>query len=598
MKAPQYERVIEDTGSTGFRRDVDAPAAAFGVVADRSPVTKGVMNLAGAVMDIEARSKATADQAAVQDKLNQFRQWSTDHLYNAEGGLFTLQGEQVRGMSQAASRDFAQKAEELEAGLTDSRQRQAFRLAAGQLTSSALGAVNRYEFQGLQKWKDATQKQALEQGMNAISAAWNDDAVCDTELQSMAKTVAEIYGPYGREMVEGKMSELVSKAMTTRLGRMLDMGENRMARTFFDAYRDELQGDDQAKVEKVLVDRERLVWAQETAEKMPSRFGTYTQASAWIRKNTEGPEQEMLLTKTRSIYADIEMRRAEGRRAAAEQRERYFDATYGVGSDDLHPADLNRAATDLASGRITKGQYSSLVQWNKLLGDRSNATSLVVSARAAKGLPPLTGSALDAEVRRAMGISDEQVQAAGAYLAGSVLSGSLTDKEATKLYASGLIDAAQRDQAVRLIDQQDKTNKVFSDRLTTQVESSLKNFPEGSAMAADTVRAGLLDVVGRFDPQSATYRSDVIKAAGDFVAECYADYLGGANAGGFKTGLFAGQAYDSDMLNGIVALRDVFSADVQARYRTSDAEHAKSITTHGIGTDDFPAVIPVPNKAR
>jgi len=146
------------------RASAQVPTAAFG-----APITKGLVDIAQAGLDIKQR----IDTTAAEEALVSFEREKNDLFFNPKTGYFNTQGRNAFDSASVANTALDDLKKKFGKDLGD-QARSMFDPAADQHITRARTDIGRHSSKGLQAWETATLGAQVENTLENASLYWND----------------------------------------------------------------------------------------------------------------------------------------------------------------------------------------------------------------------------------------------------------------------------------------------------------------------------------------------------------------------------------------------------------------------------------------
>lgn len=200
----------------------------------------------------EARRRA--DETALLGADRQLADFELARLHDPTKGAFaTVKGKDAAGLLDTVPQEYDDLASKIETGLNAS-QRDAFARLKHQRRAGLMQSVTSYADREVQQYHDTEAKAALATSVQTAVANFDNPERLAQEIQRqglIADGMASQNG-LGPEARAALKAESVSRTHLGVLDRMLAQGNDITAATYYAANKDQIAGDDRAKVERVL----------------------------------------------------------------------------------------------------------------------------------------------------------------------------------------------------------------------------------------------------------------------------------------------------------------------------------------------------------
>ena len=285
---PTVQREVETQPLPGARLTAAQTETSLGVGVEEAKIRKAaamgqfsetIGHLGGAVFNIAMQERQRADEIALLDADNQLSTTATTLLYDPETGALNQRGKNAMGMPERAVAAFEDAADKIEDGLSNERQKRAFRQArVKQLANFDLtvrrhtaGEIQRYEGQELQAFIENKKATAIANG--------NDPRRVGDELAAAGRAI-RVHGPrlgLGPEQVEQQLDALANEVHAGVIDGLLTGDQTRAAEVYFEEVKDQLSGPTITRIEKALAEGTLRRNAQVETDRIVGQGGTLTE---------------------------------------------------------------------------------------------------------------------------------------------------------------------------------------------------------------------------------------------------------------------------------------------------------------------------------
>lgn len=497
----------------GAKVQNSADANAFG-----APVFRATENLG----EVLKRKAADLEDADTLEAMNRFRQDVERHHNDPDKGLYnTRLGRDAEGLYADADKWMDNKAFEYAGKLRSTRASENFLKMAKQHWTHQNMANSRFEANQVRAYRDAEAKAAIDLGMNDIALNYADDAaVADAEARMTMALELQTRG-LGDDAKKLALQNMQSGIALTRFGKMLE-ADPEQAGAWLEANKDSMNADARSKAQNALtrtmekVEAERQIFrTQEFVDGFVQEYGPGREQEgiAKIRETHAGPEEEKYVTayktrinemKVKEGNADAELRKVQNQNFDTLKRDYY--------QKGIIPSQQQLDA-DLDAGNINVDHYRTAMSWNEVMATRSDITRNL-----SKNDPTwnnMTAEEQESKVMRAAGKTPEQRASVLERIKSGVLDGTVTDADLDAEYNNMNITRAERDYYKAMDTKFGKEQKDFVAQQKRDLITDIATIDipgKNGAMYRGVAQSVFTDKVGQLDPQSKTYRMDVMDA--------------------------------------------------------------------------------------
>jgi len=197
-----------------------------------------------------------ADEVAMLEAQNKLAKWENDRIYNPETGALTVKGKDAMPLAGQIGQEFDQVAGEIEQGLTNPRQRQAFARIKSEKAISLDATLKRHTFGEMQRYEGQELQALVENAQTTAVANANDPRRVGEELTravSAIKTHAPRLG-LGPEQVQEQVTKIQTATHEGVINRLLVEDKSKAAQAYFAEAKDagQITGDAIVRIEKAL----------------------------------------------------------------------------------------------------------------------------------------------------------------------------------------------------------------------------------------------------------------------------------------------------------------------------------------------------------
>lgn len=301
---PRFNQQVQEQAAPGVRVQNVANEESFGGGQSTQALGQAFQQTADLGTKIMLAEKKKADDTATQEAWNKMVQAKNRLLYDPENGAITRKGKNALGIPEEFGQQFDKEADDIEKNLSTS-QRQMF---------SQMRMKERSEFDtGLQKHMGTEIKTyELETRKSTLKTA-QDEAVLNmhdpdkvAQSLSMVKAagmeIANSQG-WGPEQTKEFLDGEVSRTHASITARMLSNGDDRAAKSYFEANRDSIGADDMAKLEGALEEGSIRGESQRLSDTIARKHGSLGSAISEVKKIDDPKLRDATMERVKGEFA-------------------------------------------------------------------------------------------------------------------------------------------------------------------------------------------------------------------------------------------------------------------------------------------------------
>lgn len=273
---PGVRKTAAETALSSGAGESLATARKFGAVAE---LGSAIGQSARVLGDVAIQEAEKADQMAVLEKQNDLAMGVTKMLYDPATGALNRKGKDAQGLPDVVRSDYNKLAEQLEAGLTTPAQKQKFRASVLEREVSLDLTVQRHVNEQIQAYDALESQKAQDNHINLAIRSANDPKQVGMELQAAlaaAKGFASRNG-IGPEALEDRLNDITTQTHQGVIEQLLAEDKTKAATLYFEATRDQINGDKIAAIEKALEVGKTKKEAQTAADKIIREGGSLSE---------------------------------------------------------------------------------------------------------------------------------------------------------------------------------------------------------------------------------------------------------------------------------------------------------------------------------
>lgn len=241
--------------------------------------------------DIAMKQKQDADNLALQSAVARIDAFESN-MYDRENGFFARRGKDALNLESDVEQEFTRLSGEIEQGLANDTQRQAFAEIRMQRQNQIITATRKYEMRQFEEYANAQDEANIQLAIDlATKNAENPERV-DQEVLKIADVVLARKERYG--MSDEEASVLLSRSVSNlHLNVMSSLIEESplAAKAYFERNKDELFGNDETKAQQLIEVKARAYEADDIATTISATGGE--KLSEWLKQANEIEDPEL-----------------------------------------------------------------------------------------------------------------------------------------------------------------------------------------------------------------------------------------------------------------------------------------------------------------
>lgn len=296
------------------------------------------------------------DQVAVMGAERSLGDWELKAMYDPQNGALAKRGKDAFGLPDAVKKDYKTASDSIGAGLSNDRQKAAFNRASQARWSDINGTLTRHVFSEVKKNDDSETENFLKNSQQAAIANIGDDARINTEMERQTAAIVDYSrrNGLGVEFVKQKTAQVVSDTNVGLIDRMIANGQDLKAKAWLDGHRDQIAGDDIAKVERWVQEGSTRGESQRQTDVILARTTGEMEAIGVANKITDPKVRDASVERVRQYYSIKDKADRQEREELTTQAAGIIDKTGTV--DKIPPSQWNK---------LTLGERSALKSYAK-----------------------------------------------------------------------------------------------------------------------------------------------------------------------------------------------------------------------------------------
>lgn len=511
----RYQRQIKDDSRlpNAYGQNFVDGAAAGSHVAGAVERLGDMVQKAGAVMQ---RRQDEWDSTRVMEANNEFVKRMTLYLDDPDKGVFnTRKLGLARGVTQQSDGDADKMIREIENGLENNAQKEAFRTMAARSKMPFWREASNHEAREVGAYREQVFKNTLNDGMNITMRDPMDEEAFKTAAVQGATAIRAQYVGAAKEVQDAAIDEYVSGLETARIAAVAEdnplLGEELIKNSPY------LTPQDAQKLKNSIGPRADGYKTQAFVDEFIQKFppGKEREGVDWIRKNYAGPEEERYVSAYRQRIGEATMNEVNAENELRKQQAANFDQLYkNTWAQGRNPSQDDLDAM-LQKNVISPAQHRQGIGFSQVAVMRAQVTQSLAKN---PNWTSLTPQQQDERVMRYMGVTKEERNAVLDHIKAGVLDGSMTNAEIDAHWQNGRITASEKERFKGIGAQITKEQKAFVADQKKALGSDIKTIKipgKDDKTFLSIAQNKFNENVARLDPMSKTYRMDVMDARRD-----------------------------------------------------------------------------------
>ena len=289
---------------------------------------QGLQRAGGELGRIALDMAQQANQVRINDAMNKAVAAKNRLIYDPAEGFVHLRGEAAltRPDDKSLDLEYTEKLkkhfEEIETGLGNQAQRDAFRQQSGQLMSQFNGALTQHVAKEYGAFRYSVQEGTIQVARDQMALAWGDAELLGQSRDAIKAAVVEQGRLKGlsAQQVEANLVEALSPGHAAVIASATDAGKLDYAREYMKQVNAELTPGARLQIQKTLDAGDFEARTQDQADTLYSRHkGNISAALADARTNLSGKEEDAVVTRLKNYDAERVALRERGQKDAADQ---------------------------------------------------------------------------------------------------------------------------------------------------------------------------------------------------------------------------------------------------------------------------------------
>ena len=261
---------VRDAPLPNQKQQIVAPDAAFGSEQARA-TQKASQNLAKRAQQLDAiaqEMQRREDETRILEAETQLEQWETEHLFTGDNAVLNRKGNQAFGSTKGSLETFEKFSQDLEKSLTSERQRHIFKRLRTRAQSSLARTVSRHESGQRTVWEQSVRAAAIESTRDRALLHYSDPEERQASLDRLEGLVRENSAGMPEELIQQRIENertLVHSSIIDKIS----VEDEGAAKSYYEQHKDEIDPDQQIKIEKSfeVLERQRKAKVQQEINK-------------------------------------------------------------------------------------------------------------------------------------------------------------------------------------------------------------------------------------------------------------------------------------------------------------------------------------------
>lgn len=281
-----------------------------------------------------------ANQVRINDAMNKAVAAKNRLIYDPAEGFVHLRGEAAlsrpddKPLGQEYTEKLKKNFDDIEAGLGNQAQRDAFRQQSGQVMSQFNGTLTQHVAKEYGAFRYSVQEGTIQVARDQMALAWGDAEALGQSRDAIKAAVVEQGRLKGlsAQQVEANLVEALSPGHAAVIASATDAGKLDYAREYMKQVNAELTPGARLQIQKTLDAGDFEARTQDQADTLYSQHkGNISAALAEARANLSGKEEDAVVTRLKNYDAERVALRERGQKDAADQAWRIYAQSGGIG---------------------------------------------------------------------------------------------------------------------------------------------------------------------------------------------------------------------------------------------------------------------------
>lgn len=299
-RVPGYSRQIQEGGLPNARFTPSSNIESFGGGQSFQKVTNA------ATQFIQNKMQEADDIATTEAYANAVKA-KNDLIYNPETGAMTRTGKNAIGSVESYTDQYNSELDNIGKGLANDRQRMAFNKIRLQQTSELYSTLQRHEFQEHAKYDQETTKTAITASMDDAIKNYQNPGKISESISTQIDAI-ERHGKRSGlppESIKQQKQRAVSATHSGIIGRMLDNGQDQLAKAYYEEAKKDITGEDASKIEKSLEVGTLRGDAQRKTDEIMEKASTLTEGLSLARAIKDPTLRDEVVSRVKNRFSEL-----------------------------------------------------------------------------------------------------------------------------------------------------------------------------------------------------------------------------------------------------------------------------------------------------
>ena len=470
--------------------------------------------------EVRKRQQDEWDATRAMEANNEFMKRMTAYMDDPDMGVVnTRKLGLAQGVTKQADTDFDGFVSEIEGTLDNDAQKQAFRAMAERSRVPFWKQASHFEASQVSEYRGQVFKNTLDAGMQMTLRDPMDEGAFETASVQGATAIRAQYVGADEKVVKAAVDEYVSGLEAARISAVSEgnplLGEALIKSSPY------LTPVDAQKLRGSITPKAEIYRRQEAVDELVRKFGPGQEQEglAWIRANKSGEEEERLASAYKQRIGEMTVQEVNADAELRKQQAANFDQLYKDYWSQGNNVPQEQLDAMLQSNVISSAQHRQATAWNQTAVTRADVMKKLSKSPDWSSLTP---QQQEEHIMRGMGVTKEDREAALAAIREGVLGGTMTDAELAAYHKSGAITGAELESFKKIDTQVSKEQKGFvsDQRKALRADMDGLKIPGKDDRLYRSVALNKFnELVSQLDPNSKTYRMDVMDARRDAMTE-------------------------------------------------------------------------------
>jgi hypothetical protein len=283
-------------------------------------------------------AKAIAEETKSADDIwqlnarSQFTRWNTWRLYDPNSGALSVKGPAAFGLPEQVGQEFNDQADEIAKTATTDRQKNAFATMRNEYALELHAAVMKHTWAEMQQYQAQELQAFLENSRNSAISQATDPRAIGLELQRQVDAI-RTHAPQlglGPEQLQKQIDATRSATHVGVIENLLAQEKSKTAQIYFEEAKDQISGEQIARLEKALKEGSTRKEGQTQADAILAAGGTLTEQREKARQIDDADVRDQVMTRLEHEWSVREVQQRQDTEAALKTAYDIVDRTKDV----------------------------------------------------------------------------------------------------------------------------------------------------------------------------------------------------------------------------------------------------------------------------